>query len=93
MLKQNKCISKRTKVNTTSLIKGQFKKEPDHKANRIREANKDIIKLIPFILDTTNTLPEQRDLLQYNDKDNCYQLKETALLEVYNKSLRSTKGI
>lgn len=93
LLKQNKCISKRTKVNTTSLIKGQFKKEPDHKANRIREANKDIIKLIPFILDTTNTLPEQRDLLQYNDKDNCYQLKETALLEVYNKSLRSTKGI
>ena len=93
LLKQNKCISKRTKVNTTSLIKGQFKKEPDHKANRIREANKDIIKLIPFILDTTNTLSEQRDLLQYNDKDNCYQLKETALLEVYNKSLRSTKGI
>lgn len=93
LLKQNKCISKGTKVNTTSLIKGQFKKEPDYKANRIREANKDIIKLIPFILDTTNTLPEQRDLLQYNDKDNCYQLKETALLEVYNKSLRSTKGI
>ncbi|MDD6079427.1 MAG: hypothetical protein PUC85_04550 [bacterium] len=93
LFKQEKYISRRTNVNATSLIKGQFKIEPDHKEIRIDDVDKKRIKLISFVLDITNQLPEQKDLLQYNADEACYQLKETALFEVYNKTLRSTKGI
>ena len=93
LFKQKKYISPRTNVNATSLIKGQFKIEPDHKENRISEVDKKRIKLIAFVLDITNQLPELRDLYVYNVDDSNCSIKEPVLFEIYNKNLRSTKGI
>ena len=86
-------ISSEKKVNATSLMKGQFKKEPEHKENRIDEGDKQKIKLIAFVLNTSNFVPELKDLYEYNVDDGTCSIKEAALFEIYNGSLRSTKGI
>lgn len=82
-------LTEQTGCSAKSLVEQQFGKTANSDRTRLDEDAEEKIKLILFILDTRNFLPEGRGR-NTNDE---YDIEDAALKAVFEGQLHSTKGI
>lgn len=82
-------LTEQTGCSAKSLVEQQFGKTANSDRSRLDEDAEEKIKLILFILDTRNPLPERYGR-NTNDE---YDIQDAALKAVFEGQLHSTKGI
>lgn len=82
-------LTEQTGCSAKSLVEQQFGKTANSDRTRLDEDAEEKIKLILFILDTRNPLPERYGR-NTNDE---YDIQDAALKAVFEGQLHSTKGI
>ena len=88
-LLQQPYIERQTNCSASSLVEKQFGKTANFDRSRLDQDAEVKIRLIIFILDTNNQLPERRN----RDTDGDYNTSDAALMEICSGNLRLTKGI
>ena len=82
-------LTEQTGCSAKSLVEQQFGKTANSDRTRLDEDAEEKIKLILFILDTRNPLPERYG----RNTNEEYDIQDAALKAVFEGQLRSTKGI
>ena len=82
-------LTEQTGCSAKSLVEQQFGKTANSDRTRLDEDAEEKIKLILFILDTRNPLPEGRG----RNTNEEYDIQDAALKAVFEGQLHSTKGI
>ena len=82
-------LTEQTGCSAKSLVEQQFGKTANSDRTRLDEDAEEKIKLILFILDTRNFLPEGRG----RNTNEEYDIQDAALKAVFEGQLHSTKGI
>lgn len=82
-------LTEQTGCSAKSLVEQQFGKTANSDRTRLDEDAEEKIKLILFILDTRNPLPERHG----RNTNEEYDIQDAALKAVFEGQLHSTKGI
>lgn len=82
-------LTEQTGCSAKSLVEQQFGKTANSDRSRLDEDAEEKIKLILFILDTRNPLPERHG----RNTNEEYDIQDAALKAVFEGQLHSTKGI
>lgn len=88
-LLQQPYIERQTNCSASSLVEKQFGKTANFDRSRLDQDAESKIRLIIFILDINNPLPERRN----RETDGDYDTSDAKFMDIYSGNLRSTKGI